>query len=190
MNASAWFARLRARIPQSKKIAGTATKAKALKDILRAKRKAVSDFYDSYGPMYYSRCYSLYNFLTIKQAGDTGIILQMDESKMNGHRVSPSYIYQYVFKQGYHGGATGGPPDAAGKPHPGRMVWRTPHISVDQQSAYKYWGNQAVQSDSIFDMFNERIDELQPQWNEYWANKFQKHWLAGISKSVVVTIDF
>lgn len=190
MNASAWFSRLLARIPQSKSIANKATKEKALKDIMRAKIKSVRSFYASYSPKYYARCYSLYNFLTIREVGEAGIQLKMDDSKLDGHRVSPSYIYQLVVKEGYHGGAISGPPDAAGRPHPGGPRWRTPDISVDQQNAYKYWGYQAPQTDSIFKMFNERIDELQPQWSQYWANKFQKHWLANISKSVVVTIDF
>lgn len=192
MSPSAWFRRLAARLPQSKQIANEATKKKALKDIMRAKILSVRAFYDSYGPIYYNRCYSLYNFLTIKEVGEAGILLQMDDSKLNGHRVSPSYIYEYVVKKGYHGGAISGPPDASGASHPspGTPYWRTPDESVDSQEAYRYWGRPATSGESIFDLFNKRIDELQPQWGEYWANKFQKHWLAGVSKSVVVTIDF
>lgn len=192
MNGSAWMARLLSRIPQSKQFASKTTKNKVLKDIDKARLKSVRQFYASYGPKYYSRNYSLYNFLTIKEMGETAFMLKMDDSKLNGHRVSPSYIYQWVFKKGFHGGAIDGKPDEANNPHPspGTPYWRTPDVSVSPQSAYHYWGSPAPQSESIYQMFNKYIDELQPQWGEYWADRFQKHFLSGIRKSVTVTIDF
>ena len=78
-------------------------------------RTAVDSYYESYSPHLYNRTESLYSVMDVKYTSD-GFKLVFGESLRGNHRVGNDYIYDVMFKKGFHGGA----------PHNGDYYWRYP----------------------------------------------------------------
>lgn len=79
-------------------------------------KTAIDSYYDSYEPHIYKRKESLYSVFQVELTS-TGFNLVFDGSNIHGdHRVNNDYIYDVMFKKGYHGGA----------PHNGNYYWRFP----------------------------------------------------------------
>lgn len=64
------------------------------------------------------------------------------------HRVGNDYIYEYIFKQGYHGGAIDGPEH----PAPGTPYWRTGFN-------FSEWGRPAPKTTSAYMLMQKYISE-------------------------------
>lgn len=79
-------------------------------------RGAVDDYYESYSPVVYQRQESLYSVMNVELTGDGFDLLFSAANLSGGHRVGNDYIYDVMFKKGYHGGA----------PHNGGYYWRFP----------------------------------------------------------------
>ena len=118
-------------------------------------RTAIDVYYDSYSPFVYERTESLYSVFKPRKTKN-GFKLFFDARYMKGgHRVDNEYIYNVMFKKGYHGGA----------PHNGDYYWRWPsprtlHESgIPPYSMWYLWGP-AVQSESPW-------DRIKAEWSEY-----------------------
>ena len=124
-----------------------------LKDIFIT---SVDNYYEAYKPKYYKRTQSFYDAYDIKSNG-TSIIIDFDASMMPDHnRVSGEYIYNYMFSQGYHGGATKGKPDINNNPFPGPMALRTPPYG---EGAFSLWSDtKATKTEAPEKMINDNID--------------------------------
>ena len=81
-------------------------------------------FYDNYKPKYYHRKKSLYKAYKILNDGKRIDVYFGPDYMGNMHRVGDEYIYKYMFKKGWHGGAHS-PGYIEGEWTP--MRWRTPH---------------------------------------------------------------
>lgn len=125
------------------------------KDISFIFKRSVDDFYASYTPKYYKhRTGSLYKIYNIEPTDD-GIFISADIDEMGEtHRVDDEYIFDIVYMQGYHGGAN----DGDDHPEPGTPYWRTPPPRKGIKP-YTKWGRPAVQSKSIDEMVEERLEE-------------------------------
>lgn len=111
-------------------------------------RTAIDEYYESYTPNLYRRMFDLYNSYKIHVTDEVWEILY-DSSYMNGgHRVDKDdgeYIYNWMFKLGWHGGAVGGP----NHPSPGTPWWK-----LSGQ-----WYKQAVQTDSPYERIKAESEE-------------------------------
>lgn len=127
-------------------------------------RTAIDSYYDSYDPKVYKRTESLYSVFH-PEFTRTGFDLVFDESRFKGHRADDEYIYNVMFKKGYHGGA----------PHNGGYYWRFPspniayEMGVPPYCVWYPWGP-AVQSESPW-------EAIQEEWNEYANNEGKKVFL-------------
>ena len=118
---------------------------------------AIDSYYDSYSPYVYNRSESLYSIFSIEDT-TSGFDLLFDESKLNGkHRegASGQYIYDVMFKKGYHGGA----------PHNGNYYWRYPSPQFASELGippYITWYpfGPAIQTESPW-------ERIQAEWNTY-----------------------
>lgn len=120
---------------------------KAAPEIENASRFAVEDWYMSFNPEYYERTESLLNVYDVKPlSGEINVNLSSDE--LGGHRVGNNYIYEYIFKQGYHGGAIDGPEH----PAPGTPYWRTGFN-------FSEWGRPAPKTTSAYMLMQKYISE-------------------------------
>lgn len=118
----------------------------------------IDKYYDSYHPKYYKRTRSLYDMYDVYLNGSI-IGWHVGEVMPGGHRVdatNDTYIFDYMFEQGYHGGADSGPNDEAGNPHPGYMAWRWPAPSPGNHP-YTLWGKMAVKSFSPSNLIDINI---------------------------------
>ena len=79
-------------------------------------------------------------------SGEINVNLSSDE--LGGHRVGNDYIYEYIFKQGYHGGAIDGPEH----PAPGTPYWRTGFN-------FSEWGRPAPKTTSAYMLMQKYISE-------------------------------
>ena len=96
---------------------------------------------------YYERTESLLNVYDVKPlSGEINVNLSSDE--LGGHRVGNDYIYEYIFKQGYHGGAIDGPEH----PAPGTPYWRTGFN-------FSEWGITAPKTTSDYMLIQKYISE-------------------------------
>lgn len=128
------------------------------KAIMKAKlivRGAVDAYYGSYGPQVYSRTESLYSVMEVQETGDGFDLMFGGEYMKGSHRVGNDYIYDVMFKKGYHGGA----------PHNGDYYWRWPspqtlsESGIPPYSMWYLWGP-APQSASPW-------EQIYSEWMEY-----------------------
>lgn len=118
--------------------------------------EAIDMFYESYSPHMYHRTNDLYNTYKVIVTDDRWAI-DLSPSFMDGsHRVSSEYIYNYMFKEGYHGGAIDGPEH----PDPGVPWYR----SGPTPFSFWWWARPAVQTESPYNKmvadYNNYIDEV------------------------------
>lgn len=74
-------------------------------DISEIIETCIDKYYSEYTPKYYKRTKSLYKVYKLQyKSGHFGWQFNF-EFMPNIHRVDNKYIYQYMFEQGYHGGA-------------------------------------------------------------------------------------
>lgn len=95
-------------------------------DITTIVTNAVSLYYKSYSPKRYIRYGSLYDAYNITIKNNTLILELGSEFMPKVHRVDekdPDYIYQVMFKGGWHGGATSGIFYGNPHPNPGTPWW-------------------------------------------------------------------
>ncbi len=110
-------------------------KLKKAKEICEAE---IDRFYEEYEPMVYHRKNGLYNTYKLKITNEGQLIFELGEELMEKrHRVDNAYIYEKMFKEGWHGGADKGDYH----PNPGKNYWRTPHEDDIEHgiNAYSYW---------------------------------------------------
>lgn len=85
--------------------------------------KEITRFYREYSPFAYKRKYDLYNAYNLDITRDGEFIFELgSEFMQKKHRVNNDYIFEKMFKEGWHGGAH----DGAYHPDPGKHYWRTP----------------------------------------------------------------
>ncbi len=135
--------------------------------------KEINRFYAEYEPMVYKhRKKDLYNAYNLDVTNDGQLIFEMGEELLQKHhRVDNEYIYEKMFKEGWHGGADDGPYH----PNPGKNYWRTP---VPEYSSW--WSTPAARSVSPY-------ENIVTKWNLYingkgkemelntWANMTKKY---------------
>ncbi len=145
---------LEARIGDIRKRVIEQVKPKLINKARMIVRGAVDSYYETYSPLVYSRTESLYNVFRPEDTAD-GFELVFSSDRMGGHRVDGEYIYNVMFKKGYHGGA----------PHNGGYYWRWPSPRTLQEggippySMWYLWGP-APQSEAPW-------DRIQSEWNAY-----------------------
>lgn len=136
---------------------------KIAKEINKINRKTISYFYHAYSPRLYGRRYSLNRAWHItSQKGKIRIDFMSDG--LSGHRVSNDYIYDWVFKQGYHGGAI----DGKNHPSPGE-----PYYKVHPD--YVLWAYPAVRTQSPFSMIKANIESSSGLFAQIVADTFIKN---------------
>ena len=73
-----------------------------------ASRQGITEWYEAYDPIYYGRTMSLLHVFEVQP--EVGLVnINLDSSRLGGHRVDGDYIYEHMFKDGFHGGAIDGP---------------------------------------------------------------------------------
>lgn len=128
-------------------------KPKLMKDADLIVKSAIDAYYDSYAPHEYGRQESLYSVFKIEETG--GNFDLVFDAPNGSHRVSNDYIYDVMFKKGYHGGA----------PHNGSYYWRFPsaqfanELGVPPYIAWYPFGP-AVQTESPW-------ERIQAEWTLY-----------------------
>ena len=129
-------------------------------------KSAIDDYYEAYEQRVYRRNESLYSVFKIEFSPKYGFELAFDSKYMKGsHRVGNEYIYDVMFKKGYHGGA----------PHNGDYYWRFPSPQSAQAlgvPAFITWYpfGPAVQSESPW-------ERIQDEWGEYTNGSGKKLFL-------------
>ena len=132
-------------------------------------KSAVDSFYGDYTPnLYKKRIGSLYTAYDIRIINGSQLKFSLGDEFMKGkHRVSNKYIYDTMFKEGWHGGAHKG----KNHPNPGDHYWRTPPSArmmyveeYDEMVYVKPWTFwfpvPAAKSASPY-------DEIKENWNEF-----------------------
>lgn len=125
---------------------------KRYRKFLSIRDKAVKAFYASYSPRYYKRKYSL-RYMAYPNVEDDEFYFELGADVPGysaWHRVNSDYLYDLVFKEGFHGGATGGPEH----PRSGVPLWRYPHPE------YTSWGRAATRGPSPY-------YHIMAEWNSY-----------------------
>ena len=137
---------------------------------------------------YYKRTHSLYTAYRIENAG-THITAVANSSKISkGHRVDevdPDYIFNHMFGEGYHGGATSGPPDKFGHPFPGPMALRTPvpYFSGESMPPYSSWSRmKARKSEAPKDMINADLQAYQSDGANASGSTLKKRFQSAFKK--------
>lgn len=150
------------------------------KDIKKIINRCISDFYHTYKPKYHKRSYSLRYMYKIKATSDCITINYSPRFTTVRHRAPKSYIFDIVFMQGYHGGATDISASKIQKwgehPDPGTPYWRTPHPE------YTSWGIPAKQDESPRNRIRDAL-------NEYQNGKLQEHQVEIIKKQYIAYIN-
>lgn len=138
-------------------------------------RTAIDNYYESYSPNLYKRSFDLYNIYKVHVTDKEWEILY-DSSYMNKtHRVDKDdseYIYDWMFKLGWHGGAAYGPDH----PSPGTPWWKlsgswykpaiqtgSPYKQIKAESEI-YLDDAIIQKQEEFnDKSNAILDSLEQQ---------------------------
>ena len=148
------------------------TMPKLINEVELIVKTAIDDYYDSYVPHIYKRTESLYSIFDIEYTKN-GFNIIFDEGKMNNnHRADDDYIYDVMFKKGYHGGA----------PYNGDYYWRYPSPQLAQELhispfiSWYPWGP-APQSESPW-------NRIQLEWNRYSNGDGKKLVLDAIKKEI------
>ena len=146
--------------------------------------QAVDEFYDSYSPQYYDRNRSLYNILDIQEdeygmaateaAGYTDLFNEDNMTKVTKARDGSS-LYDLVFMQGWHGGATGTDRNgmSVSSPH-----YRTPYPGDSSlKKGYIRWGRQAARSTAPAKVFSRRYEAADSgELQQIFDSLVDKHW--------------
>ena len=116
---------------------------------------SIDKYYEAYDPIWYKRTESFYDSYRI-ESHDASVSIEWGARLMpKTHRAKNTYIYTYMFKKGYHGGADKGPEDANGNPFPGGMALRTPPFG---EGTFSLWSEyQAEKTESPEEMINTNI---------------------------------
>lgn len=115
-------------------------------DVNRIFEDGVKEYYAAYSPMYYGRTNSLLHAFQIDLDGSF-IKWTVNAGLLpDSHRVGSSYIFQYMFEEGYHGGANTA----------GGMLWRTPPPGAGRRP-YTAWGRPAAQTEAPSDIIERNI---------------------------------
>lgn len=127
---------------------------KVYADIKKLFEQGVKDYYEAYSPIYYRRTNSLYKAykITLKNnyiSWDVGSHLIPKTHRVDS--IDDTYIFNYMFEQGFHGGAN----------TEDGMLWRTPPPVVSGQKAYTDWGRNAVQTEAPADIIEGYIKDYE-----------------------------
>lgn len=119
-------------------------------------KEVIDDFYNDFSPAYYHRSNSMYNIMKVN-IHDKKIRIEMSGDALQYRNGSGGeMLYQTAFKQGFHGGAPGGP----GHPSDGTPYYRTPYPH------FIHWGRPASISPSPFEQFKTKYKtEVEPELN-------------------------
>lgn len=144
--------------------------------------EVMSEFYSSYEPWLYKRHSKGLELLLEIEIKNGKVIGSLDATNLPSHRVSNDYIYDTVFKEGWHGGASKGPWS------PGTtLYYRKPtprQASIQGIPAYSKWGRKAERSgfspkDESINRMNDKMLELNTEYNQEFQsilnNAFQKY---------------
>lgn len=140
---------------------------------------AVDEFYRGYHPFTYRRTNDLKNAYFIDIVNDKFIFILGSRYMKHSHRVdrgkypNQDYIFETVFINGWHGGATSG----EGHPEGDDAYWRTPSPKYAQKTGtkpYVYWYSRpAVKSEkSIYQVIKEEKDSLVDYYESKMKNEF------------------
>lgn len=123
--------------------------------------RVINDYYDY--KTTYKREWDLYNAYKIIANDDSwGIIY--DSSSLKKHGELNEYIFDYMFGQGYHGGAI----DGEGHPNPGIPYWRA-------GAHFERWGKPAYQDDaSPYEIIENECSEYLDEMAEAFIDEFTK----------------
>ena len=158
--------------------------------------KTITDFYRDYNPKFYDRTWSLYDLLEIKEKNGVVDSLEFDPTKMTQFRkeertnpddLRDSGLYAYVFKQGWHGGASkhGGDSYSGEEDDIGMYkFWRKPFPS------FKLWGREAdVAATSPYWAFVHKMDEETApggKFYDYYVDTLKKYFSEEFKKRMEV----
>ncbi len=113
-------------------------------------KSAIKTYYDSYKPMLYDRERSLYGVFRFDITSSSYALI-LDPAFLQGvHRVADDWIYDKMFKEGFHGGA----------PHNGGMYWRWPSKPIGNIGRYSMWypWGEALQTAAPYDIAAKDIN--------------------------------
>ena len=136
---------------------------------------AVEDFYNDYDPSSYERFGDIYNMykITVKANGyGLDIEVDFDPKYMKYHKGKKEYIYETVFKEGWHGGDKAG----AGHPEPGipwyRNLGAINRVGDDYESYEPsgFWLRRAARSASPYEIMKEKMEVCISKYLEQHAN--------------------
>lgn len=117
--------------------------------------ESIAEYYAARSSGYYARTYSLIEAYKVTCRGSS-INLKSNASMVpDTHRVSPEYIYDYMFFEGYHGGANKGP----GHPSPGTLLYRSP-VPGFGNHPYTRWSGVADQTEAPAKKVENRFNTL------------------------------
>ena len=119
-----------------------------IKDVKTICRTSIDMYYDAYTPKTYDRYGSLYYAYKIKIIRNDLIISFDPKYIPKVHRVdkeNPNYIYDVMFKEGWHGGALNYEHGVS------TPYWRKPPY-------FKEWGERAVKSESPYEIIEHRFN--------------------------------
>lgn len=148
--------------------------------------EAVDKFYSSYTPFFYERTWSLYNALDM-QPDELGMVDWKSDDKLFSSDYVSEFergggsegLFEHVFMQGFHGGATG-------EDHHGMSVevpsYRRPFPGLSPNTdkygdygGYFYWGRKAVKTDSPHDLMMLNIMNAKPEIYDEFRRVVHKH---------------
>lgn len=144
------------------------------KEVTRMFKEAVDQFYAAYTPTYYERNRSLYNALEF-EPDEYGIVdEQIDNDSLFGSDGLSAFergggsggLFERVFMEGFHGGATG--VDWRGEIRT-TPSYRTPY------GFYYNWGKEAVHTESPHDLAMDSIRDASGTFDNEFENISRKH---------------
>lgn len=124
---------------------------------------AVETYYNSYDPQSnggYDRQEDFGRMMEIEDSGNGKLTISIDSGKLGAHRAEDDYLYEYMFKEGYHGGAK---PKNSEK---GDFLWRSPN------GFFTHWGKKAVRTEAPYDIFQRILDDTRDEITEKLQNIF------------------
>lgn len=150
------------------KEANLAAQIKIVKDIDYICRTSIDAYYEAFTPNFYKRTESLYKAYRVKIDRNDVVIKLGGEFIPDTHRVSTDYIYNMMFKEGWHGGA----------PRPdfddGNLYWRSPAKKNDGMPPFTFWGQIAPRTEAPFVMIEKRVNNYAERNIEHiLINSFQ-----------------
>lgn len=132
-------------------------------DLNHIARIAIDHYYESYDPEYYERTGDLYKVFSV-EITDESISLTYNYRSLRNHDILlRKYIFDYMFLQGYHGGAISG----YGHPAEGIPWYRgTPKGS----NKFAFWTTPAVQTDSPYEEMEANSQKYIDDVNERYQH--------------------